>query len=302
MPSYLGRFAPSPTGPLHAGSLVAALASYLDALVHGGQWLLRIDDADLSRSRAGARECIIEQLTHYGFAWYGAVTQTQEFRTLHVQAFERLSAAGRVYGCGCTRAQLSQRGAPSSGEEPVYLGHCRYLNMGLNDAQCRAARLRVDKALMRLTDRWAGDQSQDLSTQVGDFIVWRPHSVVGVAGGLYSYQLTMPCDDAAQGITHVVRGADLLTSTARQLYVHDCLSLTRPQYLHVPVVTMAQGLKLSKQNHAPALPNTNPLPELDKALIHLGCRPSGANSLPDFWRKASAAWEQRLSQLELLRR
>jgi glutamyl-Q tRNA(Asp) synthetase len=297
MPLYTGRFAPSPTGPLHAGSLVAALASYLDALVHGGHWLLRIDDADLTRSQIGAAECIIEQLRHYGFQWHGTPTYTQAFRNEHLHAFQRLQQGGRVYGCACTRAQLSQGTHPSNQTERPYVGHCKHLSLGLDAPHCRAARLSADTTLVHFTDRWAGEQVEDVSQSVGDFVIWRPQAVVQTAGGLYSYQFTMPCDDAAQGVTHVVRGIDLLPSTARQLTLIDSLQLPRPTYLHVPLVVMADGQKLSKQNHAPALPATDSLPELERALMHLGCPPTGAVTMNEYWRKATQAWANRLATL-----
>ncbi len=295
MSSYIGRFAPSPTGPLHAGSLVAAMASFLDARQHDGQWLLRIDDADLTRVQAGSAQTIVQQLKHYGFEWHGAITHTQDFRGNHCRALQGLEQAGHVYGCSCSRATLTaQLTEPLAGERR-YTGQCREKDLSAAAPECRALRLKVGQTRMSYIDRWAGSQSQSLDETEGDFVVWRPESVVGIPGGLHSYQFTMPCDDAAQGVTHVVRGADLLTSTARQLYVYDRLSLARPSYLHVPVVLTGNGVKLSKQNHAAALPSTDPLPTLERALMHLGAPPTGAHTMAEFWRIAQQSWAQRFN-------
>jgi glutamyl-Q tRNA(Asp) synthetase len=277
---------------LHQGSLVAALTSYLDAKVHGGRWLLRIDDADLSRVQTGSAQTIAAQLKYYGFVWDGDLTHTQDFRAQHEAALKQLQAASRVYACACTRAQLS---TGSNGLERTYSGFCRHLNITQED--CRALRLTVDSQALAFTDRWQGFCAPSVGGILDDIVLWRPQSVVQFAGGLYSYQFTMPCDDAAQGVTHVVRGADLLSSTARQLAIYDALQLKRPQHLHVPVVTMEGGLKLSKQNHATPLPSTDPIPALQQALSHLGCESRQASNLGAFWRSACAAWEKRLSQL-----
>ncbi len=294
MSAYIGRFAPSPTGPLHAGSLVAALASYLDALVHGGQWLLRIDDADLSRVQQGAGDTIAAQLKHYGFVWHGAVTHTQHNRALHVDALAQLHATGATYACACTRADLLWLPVSVLGER-VYDKRCTHAK--LDEQSTRAIRLCTDNTTIHFTDRWAGRQSQHLASQVGDFVLWRPEAVANYAGGLYNYQLTMPVDDAAAGVTHVVRGADLLGTTARQVFISDVLGLTRPAYLHVPLVLGNDGAKLSKQHGAvplACLPSTDPLPALNQALVHLGCKPSSAVTTATFWRDAGSAWELRL--------
>ena len=296
MKPYIGRFAPSPTGPLHAGSLVAALASYLDALVHGGQWLLRIDDADLTRSKTGCAATIAAQLQHYGFECSGKPTHTQDFRAVHRLAFNELFNAGRLYACNCSRAQLTNSPLTQHSQERVYSGTCKHSQLVMNSPECRAVRINVEGAQIAFTDRWAGPQTEHLAIAVGDFVIWRPEHLVQVAGGLFNYQLTMPCDDAAQGVTHVVRGADLLTSTARQIYVYDCLNLQKPNYLHVPLVLKPDGLKLSKQNHAAPLPSTDPLPELERALQHLGCGATQAVNPSAFWRSASAKWAQRLQE------
>jgi glutamyl-Q tRNA(Asp) synthetase len=294
MVAYIGRFAPSPTGALHTGSLVAALASYLDALVHGGQWLLRIDDADLSRVQAGAVSIIAAQLKHYGFVWHGNHSHTQDNRALHAAALSQLQRQDRVYACACTRVDLATLPSSDIGER-VYDARCRHVNIAVQNI--RAMRLSVDNAAITFIDRRCGEQTQDLSRQVGDFVLWRPQSVVGYAGGLYNYQLTMPVDDAAAGVTHVVRGADLLGNTARQLYLYDLLGLPRPSYLHVPLVLDVNGAKLSKQHGAAPLaylPSTDPLPVLNQALQHLGCGVSTAVTQAGFWRDACGAWARQI--------
>jgi glutamyl-Q tRNA(Asp) synthetase len=293
---YIGRFAPSPTGPLHAGSLVAALGSYLDALVHGGQWLLRIDDADLSRVQAGSADTIAQQLKHYGFNWHGSITHTQDFRRQHDAALAQLSSLGLTYGCHCTRAQLAGI-APNALGERVYPQHCR--RAAVDSHNLRAVRFACPSGAeaIQFHDRWAGAQVQNVAQDVGDFVLWRPESVTGCAGGLHNYQLTMVVDDAAQGVTHVVRGADLLGNTARQCLLYDALSLPRPAYMHLPLVFMPNGLKLSKQHGAPALPFLDPLPALEATLQHLGCARSGAVNLAGFWRAAAAQWKNKLEGL-----
>jgi glutamyl-Q tRNA(Asp) synthetase len=291
---YIGRFAPSPTGPLHTGSLVAALASYLDALVHGGTWLLRIDDADLSRVQAGAASIIAAQLKHYGFVWHGNLSHTQDNRAVHVAALSQLQRQDKVYACGYTRADLATLPSSDIGER-VYDARCR--DNPISPQDVRALRLRVDNTAITFTDRCCGEQTQDLATQVGDFVLWRPASVVGYVGGLYNYQLTMPVDDAAACVTHVVRGADLLGNTARQLYIYDLLGLPRPSYLHVPLVLGVDGAKLSKQHGAAPLaylPSTDPLPVLNQALQHLGCGVSTALTQAGFWRDACSAWARQI--------
>lgn len=287
---YIGRFAPSPTGPLHAGSLVAALASYLDARAHGGQWLLRIDNADLSRVQAGAAQTICQQLQHYGFVWTGDSSQTQDFRTNHACGLAQLRQRSRLYGCLCSRATLRSVVRNTDGER-VYPRTCRALD--LTDDRTRALRFACLTQVVQFNDRWAGVQTQDVAHAVGDFVVWRPENVTGFAGGLYNYQLTIVLDDAAQGVTHVVRGADLLSNTARQCMIYDALSLPRPQYLHVPLVMLSDQLKLSKQHGAPALPLLNPLPYLESGLTHLGFAATGAANLATFWEKATRLWATR---------
>lgn len=273
--SYRGRFAPSPSGPLHDGSLVAAMASYLDARAHHGQWLLRIEDIDTPRVVPGAEAIILRQLESLGMHWDEAPVRQSERLPLYEEAFARLKAQGRVYGCACTRRMLS--GGP-------YPGTCRE---GLQAGQtARAWRLRVPPGIVRFTDRWQGPQSQDVARAVGDFILRR-------ADGLWAYQFVVVVDDGLQGITDVVRGADLLDSTARQHLLAGCLGFTPPRMLHVPLILDAHGRKLSKQNHAPALDLRQPVRTLLRAWQALGFDTLEAENVAAFWAQAVPIWAAR---------
>ena len=245
---YVGRFAPSPTGPLHAGSLVAALASWLDARAHGGRWLLRIEDLDAPREKPGATAAIIDTLQGFGLHWDGEIVYQRVREIAYQTAFDRLAAQGMVYPCGCTRREIADsvthQRHHAFGHELVYPGTCRD---GLA-AGCaaRAWRVRVPDQVIGFVDALAGPQMQNLAADVGDFVLKR-------ADGQWAYQLAVVVDDGAEGVTHVVRGADLLDSTARQIHLCRLLGVALPQYLHVPVLTNADGDKLSKQTHAIAL-------------------------------------------------
>lgn len=261
---YRGRFAPSPTGPLHAGSLVAALASWLDARAHDGEWLVRIDDLDAPRTVPGADQAIVAALKAYGLAWDGALVYQSERQAAYRAAFERLRAAGLVYPCSCTRKEIvdSITSVREPGREAVYPGTCRN---GVRSGRApRAWRVRVDAARIVFTDRARGVKEDDLARTTGDFVLLR-------ADGQWAYQLAVVVDDADAGVTHVVRGADLLDSTPRQLYLADRLGLARPQYLHVPVVANQAGEKLSKQSGAVALDTSSAgiTQALDAAARHL---------------------------------
>ncbi|MGK5025461.1 tRNA glutamyl-Q(34) synthetase GluQRS [Janthinobacterium sp. RB2R34] len=294
---YIGRFAPSPSGPLHMGSLVAAMASYLDAKVHQGAWLLRIEDLDYDRNVDGADAAILASLLRCGMAWDGEATWQSRRLPLYQAALRRLQDDGLVYACGCSRKEIQdsvlQAGLAKNGAA-VYPGTCRH---GLAHGKAaRALRLRVPEgaaAVYGFVDRWHGEVRQDLASEVGDFIVLR-------GDGYWAYQLAVVVDDADQGITQVVRGADLLDSTPRQLYLQDVLGLPHPGYLHVPVVNNAFGEKLSKQTGALAFDTgTSPAELLASALLpaarFLGLDLQ-AGSLDDFWRRAIPAWAQRLSR------
>ena len=286
-PSYIGRFAPSPSGPLHAGSLVAAMASYLDARAHGGQWLVRIEDVDEARSVAGADQHILSTLQHLGMQWDGEVVWQSQRTERYQIAFDRLGR--HTYACGCTRREIadSRIGIASDGSA-VYPGTCR--TGLLPGRQARAQRLRVpesgqpDEEIL-FNDRWLGTCRQRLATEAGDFVLKR-------ADGFWAYQLAVVVDDAEQGVTHVVRGADLLDSTARQIYLQRLLGLPTPTYLHVPVVVNALGEKLSKQTGARELDINNPLGILAEAAVFLGLDVAPAGSIAEFWRDATAAWRR----------
>ncbi|NDI87042.1 tRNA glutamyl-Q(34) synthetase GluQRS [Undibacterium crateris] len=289
---YTGRFAPSPTGPLHLGSLVAAMASYLDARAHQGRWLLRIEDLDFDRNVADADRHILNSLQRCGMHWDGEVSWQSKRQPLYEQALKQL--AEQVYPCACSRKEIadSRLRAGSAGSQ-IYPGTCR---TGLAPGKApRAWRLRVpdgDAAVFQFEDRLLGAQTQDLASEVGDFVLKR-------ADGFWAYQLAVVVDDAAQGISHVVRGADLLDSTARQCYLQQLLGLPRPSYLHVPVVNNADGEKLSKQTGALAFDRgDNDL--LQEALLPaarflgLTIAPSVSN-LNAFWDSATVAWAQYLA-------
>jgi glutamyl-Q tRNA(Asp) synthetase len=235
---YVGRFAPSPTGPLHFGSLVAALASWLDARRAGGQWLLRMEDLDRPRVMPGAADTILRQLEAFGLAWDGPVVHQSARLELYEEALRNLAA--HCYACACTRKELEDSALAIDGSR-IYPGTCRN---GLPQGKtARAIRIRTDNAPVRFTDRVQGDIVQRIESDVGDFVVRR-------ADGLFAYQLAVVVDDAAQGITDVVRGADLLDSTARQIHLQRLLGVPTPRYLHTPVATNAEGEKLSKQTRA----------------------------------------------------
>lgn len=260
MARYRGRFAPSPTGPLHDGSLVAALASWLDARAHGGVWLVRIEDVDGPRCPPGMAEHILSQLQTLGLlpdeppVW-------QSHRSHRYQAaLDRLVAAGRAYGCACTRAEIAAAVAPRPRHgELVYPGTCR---QGTGGRPARAWRLQV-AGRIDWQDRRLGPQTQDLTAEVGDFVLKR-------ADGLWAYQLAVVVDDAEQGITDVVRGEDLADNTPRQIALQQGLGLPTPRYLHTPLVLAADGQKLSKQNGAAALDLSDPAARLAEAAARLG--------------------------------
>jgi glutamyl-Q tRNA(Asp) synthetase len=285
-PPYVGRFAPSPTGPLHKGSLVAALASYLDARAHNGQWLVRIEDIDEARTVAGAAESILQCLAVMGMHADGEVVWQSRRKPLYQAAFEQLDT--HAYPCGCTRKEIadSRIGIASDGAA-VYPGTCRH---GLAPGKSpRAWRLRVpdgSAARIEFEDRWMGRISQDLAREVGDFVLRR-------ADGFWAYQLAVVVDDALQGVTHVVRGADLLDSTPRQIYLQTLLAVPTPRYMHVPVVTNARGEKLSKQTGALALDLDRPLQELMAAARFLQLQMPVTATLEEFWRHAVVAWAAR---------
>ena len=261
--NYRGRFAPSPTGPLHVGSLVAALGSYLDAKAHGGQWLVRIEDLDIPRNVPGAAEDILRTLECFGMQWDGAVLYQSTRLEAYRSALDRLQQLGALYPCACSRKEIADS-ALSGIEGPVYPGTCRN---GLTPGRSvRAMRVRTSPAQIAFHDRAQGLIHQQVEQAVGDFVVMR-------ADGFFAYQLAVVVDDGFQDITHVVRGADLLLSTPRQIVLQRLLALPTPAYWHVPVVVNERGEKLSKQTGAQAVDVTNPARELRNALAFLGLRP-----------------------------
>jgi glutamyl-Q tRNA(Asp) synthetase len=264
-PPYTGRFAPSPTGPLHAGSLVAALASWLDARAHRGRWLVRMEDVDTPRCVPGADTAILAQLAACGLQPDEAPLYQSARSALYQAALQQLIAQDHAYPCGCSRQDIAQAlaGAGHLRErhgELVYPGTCRH---GLQGKTARAWRFLTQAGALAWTDRYLGPQSQDVSTQVGDFALRR-------ADGLWAYQLAVVVDDAAQGVSHVVRGQDLADNSARQIQLQRALGLPTPHYLHTPLLLGANGEKLSKQNGAEALDLSEPLAALNAAARVLG--------------------------------
>jgi glutamyl-Q tRNA(Asp) synthetase len=281
---YRGRFAPSPTGPLHAGSLVAALASWLDARAHGGAWLVRIEDIDPPRELPGAAQDILATLADFGLESDEPVQFQSSRSAAYQQAFEQLRAAGQVYGCTCSRKEIDAAIEQTPGwPAGVYPGTCR-ARASAREEVC-AWRLRVPDGRIGFTDRHAGVCPQDVARAVGDFVLRR-------ADGLWAYQLAVVVDDAAQGITDVVRGADLLDNTPRQIVLQRALGLATPRYLHVRVVVNETGEKLSKQTGARALDRHAPLAELGRAASHLRLPAIGADSVPAFLQAATRAWAE----------
>ena len=293
--AYVGRFAPSPTGPLHAGSLVAALASWLDARAHSGRWLVRIEDTDTPRCAPGADRHILEQLAACGLQPDAAPVWQSQRSALYQQALAALQRSGWAYPCGCTRTQIDAawraRGVhwPRHAEHP-YPGTCRH---GLAGRPARAQRLLAaasrapDAAPLVIAwhDRRLGAAQQDVSAAVGDCVLQR-------ADGLWAYQLAVVVDDAAQGITHVVRGEDLADNTPRQIHLQRVLGVATPQYLHTPLVIGPSGEKLSKHTGAQALDLRDPLAALRMAGAHLALT-CDATTLDAWLTGAVAAWRTR---------
>jgi glutamyl-Q tRNA(Asp) synthetase len=278
---YIGRFAPSPTGPLHAGSLVAALGSWLDARAHGGRWWVRIEDVDGPRCVPGAAEEILRQLAACGLVPDAPPWRQSARGEAYAAALARLAAAGLVYDCGCTRRDIELALAAAGQEhardaERVYPGTCRG---GLQGKPARAVRLLTVRGgapvVIDWIDRRLGPQRQDVAAEVGDFVLRR-------ADGLWAYQLAVVVDDAAQGVTDVVRGEDLADNTARQILLQRDLGLPTPRHLHLPLVRGADGAKLSKQNGAAPLDLRDPVAALQAAAGGLG--------LPRLEAPTPAAW------------
>jgi glutamyl-Q tRNA(Asp) synthetase len=282
---YRGRFAPSPTGPLHFGSLVAAVGSYLSARAQGGEWLVRMEDLDPPREVKGAADDILRTLEVYGFEWDGAVLYQSRRRDAYESAIDILRHQGALYACGCTRKEIADSSVHGI-EGLVYPGTCR---AGLAAGRrARALRVRTDQAKIEFVDRLQGRQHSSLERDIGDFVVRR-------ADGLFAYQLAVVVDDAEQGITEVVRGADLLASTPRQIHLQQLLGVPTPGYLHLPAALNDQGEKLSKQTLAAPLPLRDPESVLWQVLEFLGQSPAPEwRRLPraDFWAAAIERWTE----------
>lgn len=270
----MGRFAPSPTGPLHEGSLVAALASWLDARFHEGRWLVRIEDVDGPRCSPAHTSTILGQLRRLGLDWDGEPVYQSERGALYRQALEELSSRGWTYPCGCTRKEVPG----------IYPRTCA---SGLNGKTARSTRLRTSRGEEEIVldwhDRWLGPQRQNLTREVGDFVLRR-------ADGIWAYQLAVVVDDAEQQVTHVVRGQDLVDNTPRQLHLQRLLGYPHPAYLHTPLVLAADGQKLSKQTGATALDLSDPVGALQRAARVLGLPPI-PGSKPAVWlEQAARVW------------
>jgi glutamyl-Q tRNA(Asp) synthetase len=266
--SYVGRFAPSPSGPLHLGSLLAAVASFLDAHSHGGVWLVRMEDIDPPREQAGAADEILTQLQQFGLAWDNDVLFQSQRLDAYAAALMQLANEGLCFRCECTRSALRENGN-------VYSGQCRHYGVSARDLQYAdkdssssdaAIRVRVSRETYSLQDRIQGYYSQKLASEVGDFVVRRKDR-------LFAYQLAVVVDDAYQGITDIVRGIDLLESTPRQLYLQECLGYQTPRYAHLPIIVDAAGDKLSKQSFAPSLQPERAQKQLHQCLDLLGLSP-----------------------------
>ncbi|MEI9812085.1 MAG: tRNA glutamyl-Q(34) synthetase GluQRS [Acidobacteriota bacterium] len=261
--AYRGRFAPSPTGPLHFGSLVAAAASYLDARAQGGEWLVRMEDVDTPRAQPGAAEGILSDLEYFGFQWDGPVMYQSQRTEAYQEAFDTLQAAGLVYPCGCTRKEIA---------EERYPGTCA---QGLPPG--------------KLPRSWRVRVNQELADTAGDFVLLR-------ADRIFAYQLAVVVDDQAQGITDVVRGADLFDSTPRQVYLQQCLGYRTPRYFHIPVVLAADGQKLSKQNGAQGLDRARAGSLLHEAFAFLGLEPPAemhTSNVAEAWAWGIENWDRR---------
>ena len=279
---YVGRFAPSPTGELHFGSLVAAVASYADAQHHKGAWLLRIDDVDQPRSIDGSSESIITALEAFGFRWDGPIRRQSERRHHYQDAIADLLKRSLAYSCRCSRRQIGKT-ARQGVEGLVYPGTCRNWK-GTSEEQT-AIRLLTSGAEVTASDRIAGDINQNLEADIGDFVIFR-------ADGIAAYQLAVVVDDFLDNVTHVVRGADLVLSTPRQVYLQNRLDYPTPQYAHVPLVRDRDGVKISKSDGAFPLNPAKPLSALKAAWQFLRQipMPERVQDPEHFWTHAAKTW------------
>ncbi|MBK1706987.1 tRNA glutamyl-Q(34) synthetase GluQRS [Halochromatium glycolicum] len=280
--TYRGRFAPSPSGPLHFGSLVAAVASYADARNQGGDWLVRIEDVDQQRTVPGADRQILSTLEAFGLHWDGPVLYQSQRSEHYEAALAQLRRAGCCYPCACTRREIAASGALGP-EGPIYSGRCRSGLPAGSDP--RSERLRVEPVWLQVEDRIQGSVCQNLATEVGDFVLRR-------ADGFHAYQLAVVVDDAAQQINQVVRGADLLSSTPRQIYLQQRLGLPQPRYAHLPLALDAAGRKLSKGLASAPVDPRDPIAGLERAWCFLGQPPlpEPSTDVSHFWQQAIPRW------------
>lgn len=279
-PVYRGRFAPSPTGELHLGTLLAAVGSYLQARSQNGEWLMRIEDVDTTRRVAGADEALLRALEAFGFEWDGKEIYQSQRTELYEAALEKLSAKELVYPCTCSRKQLAEENTSN-----IYTGHCRLRRLPISEEH--ALRLRVDNRNICFNDQVIGQYQQQLDTDCGDFVIKRKD-------GLFAYQLAVVVDDADQAISEVVRGEDLLDSTPRQIYLQQQLDYAQPGYLHLPLLVDEHGHKLGKSTGAAALDLSRPVTHLHLALELLGQKPPAElkrDSLSQLWSWAIKHWD-----------
>lgn len=287
---YRGRFAPSPTGPLHFGSLIAAVGSYLQAKSQQGVWLVRVEDLDPLREIPGTTKLILDTLEAYGFQWDEDVTYQSARTDLYANALNLLQEQKLIYPCTCSRKQLRADAASDpSGKDSnsglVYPGTCRSTSFPVK--QQHSIRIKTDNHTISFEDRIQGNYSQKLENEVGDFIVKR-------SDGQYAYQLAVVVDDAAQHITEIVRGSDLLDNTPRQLYLQHVLKQDSPEYMHLPVAVDQRGIKLSKQTHAEPVDLKEAVPTLCRTLAFLGQKPPEElqdSDLESFWAWAVQNWD-----------
>lgn len=279
---YVGRFAPSPTGPLHFGSLVAAVASWLDARAAGGEWHVRIEDVDATRTVPGAEDEILRALEALGLAWDGPVVRQRDRTSRYAEVLETLRLRGLTYRCRCSRREIADSGLPGA-DGIVYPGTCR--DAAVPAAEPGAERFRVPDATVAFEDRVQGRVAQQLAEDIGDFVLHR-------RDGLFAYQLAVVIDDADLGVTDVVRGADLLGSTPRQIALQRALELPTPRYLHVPVATRG-GEKLSKQTLAPAIDTAHGPAWIRAALAFLGRPGVDSDAAAPMLAQAASCWDWR---------
>lgn len=282
---YIGRFAPSPTGPLHFGSLIAAVASFCEARFHHGQWLVRMEDLDKPREVKGAATTILHQLDAFGFEWDSEILFQSQRTHVYTKVLEQLKDKRLIYPCTCTRKEISDASHQFGIDGIIYPQTC--LTHPLKPHTPSAWRIKTDSIEISFMDAIQGHIKQNLSQQVGDFILKR-------ADGLFAYQLAVVVDDAAQGITHIVRGADLLDSTPRQIYLQHCLGYATPQYAHIPIATNNAGEKLSKQTLAKSIDTHLANHLLFEAFQFLGQQPPieiKNATLTEMWRWAHTQWQ-----------